>query len=47
MREQLSAGVDLPCGADRSLRDKEGKTALDYARENSHEEVVNQLEKTS
>ena len=34
-------------GADRSLHDEEGKTALDYARENSHEEVVNQLEKTS
>ena len=34
-------------GADRSLSDEEGKTALDYARENSHEEVVNQLDKTS
>ena len=47
MPEQLSAGIDSPRGADSSLQDKEGKTALDYARENSHEEVVSHLKKIS
>ena len=47
MLEQFSIGSSSLCVADISLQGEEGTTAPDYARENSHEEVVNQLEETN
>lgn len=35
--------VLLDYGADSTLKDKDGETALDFARNNGHEEVVQLL----